>query len=77
MLYVSDFDMDLETLPEDYVYSEPTKYGFRAICTSDICRLISKSNKDRTDVGAIKHVSKNTIFCPDCEYALFWEKKAQ
>ncbi len=51
------------------------KYVFKAICTSDLCRLVSTSNEDRTDVGAVKKVPRSTVFCHQCDHALLWIKE--
>lgn len=49
-------------------------YKFTAFCTSDECRLIDPTNKNRTDVGKRKEVSRTIAFCSECGYALFWQK---
>lgn len=46
-----------------------------AWCSSDYCIRAAKLNKRKTSYGrgAKKVVIYSTIFCPDCQQALFWE----
>lgn len=65
----SYIEMDINDYDETEVKS--SSYIFTALCTSDQC-VGTTSDKNR--IGAVKAVSKACVFCPDCEFALFWEK---
>lgn len=48
------------------------KYTFEAYCTSDGCI----ANSPKNELGAHKTLSKDHSWCPDCNYALLWVRKA-
>jgi hypothetical protein len=54
--------------------TEAPRYRYRAICTSNECRLKFKSETNRTEVGIVKSVGKAIDWCPECGDALFWER---
>lgn len=73
-------DVYLEDIESVVPYAEAHKLVFqvRAVCYSDDCYYSinprPKRGGHRSDKGVLKTVSRTTSFCPDCEYALFWER---
>jgi predicted nucleic acid-binding Zn-ribbon protein len=50
------------------------KFSLRAICTGFVCTKIKKP--DMYSAGVVKKMAKKTdIFCPDCGFALYWDRQ--
>jgi hypothetical protein len=53
---------------------EVKKYTFTAYCDSDSCLKKFKAEIQK-GMGVKKDIPKTAIDCPDCNHALFWDKK--
>ena len=52
---------------------EGLKQSPEAYCTSYVCEGLNHRHvRYSGKLGVLKHVSKQTISCPDCHEALFW-----
>lgn len=64
MREIYNFNSDYREL----ISRKTPKRDSKAYCTSLRCYGMAE-----TKIGALKEVSKSAVFCPDCNFALFWD----
>lgn len=66
--------MDIYDILDKEEDLEVKKYKFIAHCSGVSCNINKKGKA--SSIGRIKNVPRTKTWCPDCDEALFWEKKA-